>query len=205
LIRIAKDAPQPDTFEDFYNMWYPHIYRFFSSRGYVSPVIDDLLQDTMLHIWKRWEIYDPTKGEFTSYVWTHVQYCLSDLNRSLAKRFQFEVTNKIREISIKSAYAPFPIQDKQVDDASFTGQVECDLAVEQTLDSLQRSGVSWAGPLFRSMIESARIGAVNSRGKIHAATLGRRMGISKKTTSVRLKKLVTMKPMQDLYEAVKGV
>ena len=70
LLERIRDATDPLAWDDFYDQYWPVVFTFAKYRGCSDETAQDVVQDVMLEIFKKHEVfrYDPAKGRFRNWL-----------------------------------------------------------------------------------------------------------------------------------------
>jgi RNA polymerase sigma-70 factor (ECF subfamily) len=84
-IRDAADAP---SWDEFWNRYWPLVFRFAKRRGCSDVTAQDVVQDVMIEVFKGRELfhYDPTKGRFRDWLGGVVRNVVSTRRQRPAER-----------------------------------------------------------------------------------------------------------------------
>ena len=81
LIERLK-AGDVDAFSLLDAKWRPILYGLFSRKGIRREDAEDLVQVTLLRVWKKRHLYDAELGSFCTWIWCLAEHCLVNLVRS---------------------------------------------------------------------------------------------------------------------------
>ena len=70
LLDRIRDAADPLAWDDFYDQYWPVVFNFAKYRGCSNETAQDVVQDVMLEVFKKREVfqYDPVKGRFRNWL-----------------------------------------------------------------------------------------------------------------------------------------
>jgi RNA polymerase sigma-70 factor, ECF subfamily len=149
IARIRSRDPQAliDAYALYGKRVFSLIYRIVDNR----EAAEEILQDTFLRLWDRFEQYDAEKGALLSWLFRVARNCALDFHRKESRRGSFDVIfveddalNELREnvlsvetaYSVRNALSALPGAQRQaIELAYFEGLTQSELA-EQTGESL---------------------------------------------------------------------
>ena len=81
LIREVADHADKRAFIRVFQLYGPRLKAYFSARGIEDASADDLVQDTMLILWRKASLFDPTKGHLSAWLFTIARnQCLNHMS-----------------------------------------------------------------------------------------------------------------------------
>ena len=105
LLAQLRDGTGPVAWEEFFQRYWPVIYGFAVRRGCSPNTAEDVVQDVMLKVFEKREIfrYDPERGRFRDWLGTIVRHRVADLRRRPSERVRPGAQNDAAEYAGESA------------------------------------------------------------------------------------------------------
>ncbi|MEM9898806.1 MAG: sigma-70 family RNA polymerase sigma factor [Pseudomonadota bacterium] len=84
LVRVASSADR-SAFSELYAYFAPRVKGYLMRAGAPADLADDLAQETMLKVWRKAKLYDPSKAGATTWIFTIARNLRIDAARRAAK------------------------------------------------------------------------------------------------------------------------
>lgn len=85
LLRQVAQSRDKQAFAALFRFYAPRLKSFLGRQGFSDAECEDLVQETMLNLWRRAESFDPTKAGVSTWIFTIARNCGVDRRRRNAR------------------------------------------------------------------------------------------------------------------------